>query len=69
MKTRNEWIDEAMSFQSEWEAATGKKPTLSDVIAECKDIATDRESREAMESECGGVKEYAKKLYGFMIDQ
>lgn len=66
MKERYEWIDEASNFVCEWERSTGKKPTLSDVIAECKDIAQDSESKETMESICGSVENYAKTLYSYM---
>lgn len=66
MKDRYEWIDEASNFVCELERSTGKKPTLSDVIAECKDIATDKEARDMMIDECGSVKEYAETLFSYM---
>ena len=53
-KTVYQWKEEAASFLSEWIAATGKAPTLSDVIAECKDIGIEN------------YTEYAKTLYSYM---
>lgn len=53
-KTDYQWQEEAENFISEWIAATGKRPELSDVIAECKDIGIDN------------AEEYAEKLYSFM---
>lgn len=66
MKERYEWIDEASIFVCEWERSTGKRPTLSDVITECKNIAADKEIREMMIDECGSVKEYAETLFSYM---
>lgn len=54
MKTNAQWIEEAESFEYEFEAATGRKPTLEDVIAECKDIGIEN------------AEEYAKELYSYM---
>lgn len=52
-KTRAQWQEEADSFVYEWEQATGKKPTLDDVISECKDIGIDN------------YKEYAETLFSY----
>lgn len=54
-KTKAQWQEEADSFAYEWEQATGRKPTLDDVISECKDIGIDN------------AEEYAKILFGYMI--
>ena len=66
MKNVNEWIEEAESFKDEFFNSTGHYPELDDIIAECEDIAKDRESRETMENLCGTVENYAKELYSYM---
>lgn len=53
-KTTYQWQEEAESFAYEYEQATGHKPTLDDVIAECKDIGIDN------------YAEYAETLYSYM---
>lgn len=37
-KTVSQWIEEAESFKSEFEASTGRQPTLEDVKAEIATI-------------------------------
>ena len=53
-KTTYQWQEEAESFAYEYKQATGHKPTLDDVIAECKDIGIDN------------YVEYAETLYSYM---
>lgn len=53
-KTTYQWQEEAESFAYEYEQATGHKPTLDEVIAECKNIGIDN------------YQEYAVKLYNYM---
>ena len=53
-KTQYQWIEEADTFRAEFEASTGKQPTLEDVIAECKDIGIEN------------AEEYAETLYSYM---
>lgn len=53
-KTTYQWQEEAESFAYEYEQATGHKPSLNEIIAECKDIGIDN------------YKEYAEKLFSYM---
>ena len=53
-KTTYQWKEEAENFVYEYEQATGHKPSLNEVVAECKDIGIDN------------YKEYAEKLFSYM---
>lgn len=53
-KTTYQWQEEAESFAYEYEQATGHKPSLNEVISECKDIGIEN------------YKEYAEKLFSYM---
>jgi len=53
-KTTYQWKEEAENFAYEFEAAAGHKPSLEEVMAECKDIGID------------DYEEYAKTLYSYM---
>jgi hypothetical protein len=54
-KTVAQWIEEAENFKSEFEASTGRQPTLEDVKAEVATI-------DGIEN----ADSYAEKLFGYM---
>lgn len=68
MREKWEWINEAENFRDEFIRSTGRKPELEDVIAECNDMATDKELRDSMLAECSSVKEFAETLYTYMYE-
>lgn len=55
MKTLTQWIEEAENFKIEFEASTGRQPTLEDVKAEVATI-------DGIEN----ADSYAEELFGYM---
>lgn len=55
MKTESQWIEEALSFKSVFEALTGRQPTFEDVKAEIEQI-----------DDIENADSYAEDLFSYM---